>query len=325
MEYRRVAKEFRHYALALEALLLLSLVAFGAYRFMHIFASKAPPVESSVQAWQSFGKWAVCHEEYAPRAGVGFFDTVDGTEARLAPEQMAPKLNHARSVEAASSRISTQTVELTGQQLHCSVVDMGNLPDVVVPPARWAICGEDARIGWHSQLFVMSGGSWNVVRQVWPQFFEVRSLTSYVRGYDFGYTSREDRYFTTISRGSTQSHADPSQVCRWQGGTSPEPSTTAAFVLVIDYDIAVTIEQDMLPQLFSLLSSLGGYMSLVILIFRCAFVQRYPESDIAQTFQERTLLGHHERGNPETLPSARCTQSNGGRRKGKMWSPGCAA
>ncbi|CAE7380760.1 ftsH [Symbiodinium pilosum] len=63
--------------------------------------------------------------------------------------------------------------------------------------------------------------------------------------------------------------------------------------------ISVTLKQGVLPQMFALFSSLGGLISLALIVYGLIFVKRYPHSFVSNTYEERTLFCKHEPGNPD--------------------------
>ena len=82
MDFRQVVKEHRRFALAVQFLLALSILAYRAYS---IFASAdAPPVEASLEVCKNFGEWAFCHQDPAGAmpdiAGLACYDSYNGDE-----------------------------------------------------------------------------------------------------------------------------------------------------------------------------------------------------------------------------------------------------
>ena len=52
--------------------------------------------------------------------------------------------------------------------------------------------------------------------------------------------------------------------------------------------------QGVLPQALTLMGNLGGYLSLSVAVFTLIWVRRYPHSDVANTYEERTLIGYED-------------------------------
>ncbi|CAE7765767.1 unnamed protein product [Symbiodinium sp. CCMP2592] len=82
--------------------------------------------------------------------------------------------------------------------------------------------------------------------------------------------------------------------------TSWQSEVSATVFVIDDPLITVTLQQGVAPQLFALLSTVGGYISLTSLIFTTIFVKKYPNSAIAILFQKRTLFGRHKPGEPDS-------------------------
>lgn len=101
-------------------------------------------------------------------------------------------------------------------------------------------------------------------------------------------------------------------MCAWTGiDSESEPllkDTTVYNILVDDKTVLQTSEQGTLLQLMKMLSSLGGYLSVITLIFGLIFVKQYPESSVARTYEQRTLRGRTEQGDPLSDEAAGGTQ-----------------
>ena len=77
------------------------------------------------------------------------------------------------------------------------------------------------------------------------------------------------------------------------------PSSGKESVVLIhihDPSFSVAIAQGVLPQVLTLLGNLGGYLSLMSALFFAVWVRRHPHSEVANTFEERTLIGFAENG-----------------------------
>eukprot|EP00439_Symbiodinium_sp_Y106_P035001 s4890_g4.t1 len=147
---------------------------------------------------------------------------------------------------------------------------------------------------------VMSDGQWRWIDHAGRKMYYSLKLTSYIHGFNFGYTSVPHQFFTATTVKMWQ--AGVPEMCAWSGVDSETEAllsqTTVFTVLVEDQYIVATMEQGFLLQLFNLASGLGGYLSILTVVFGIIFVKQYPESRIAHVFESRTLFGKQAKGDP---------------------------
>lgn len=65
----------------------------------------------------------------------------------------------------------------------------------------------------------------------------------------------------------------------------------------------VTLTRGIFPQFFDLFTGMGGFLSMTTLVFAAVFVKRFPQSDVAVVFEQRTLFGNQATGNPDSSVS----------------------
>ena len=313
MDYRRVAKDFQLCALAVQVLLLATLSVYTGYRALVIYHSQeTPAVELTVKHWQGFSEWAICCvPDYEPgryckgvgTAGVGFFDNYSGLEL-WSPQDYAKTLAP-RSRNLAASVISQKAIPFSEHILTCSVWNLSSV-DMEIP-GTFALC-TPLLASW---LMVKSDGEWRWVDHAGRKWYSVLRLTSYMHGSNYGYTSDNHQFFRAETVKGWQQGS--SSMCAWMGiDSESEPlmrkQTTVYNILVDEKTILQTLEQGTLLQLMNLLSSVGGYFSVICLIFGLIFVKQYPESSVARTYEQRTLRGMKEQGDPLSHEAARGTQ-----------------
>lgn len=146
MDYRHVAKNFRRCALLVQLSLLSSLAAYAAYRALRIMQSgDTPAADISVKHWHGYSAWAVCCiPGYDPTrycngvraAGVGFFESFDGLRVAWTPNGTGLTAN---SHKLASSVISQRTISFAGYALTCSVWDLTEVPEMMIP-GTFSLC-----------------------------------------------------------------------------------------------------------------------------------------------------------------------------------------
>ena len=302
MDYRHVAKNFRRCALLVQLSLLSSLAAYAAYRALRIMQSgDTPAADISVKHWHGYSAWAVCCiPGYDPTrycngvraAGVGFFESFDGLRVAWTPNGTGLTAN---SHKLASSVISQRTISFAGYALTCSVWDLTEVPEMMIP-GTFSLC-TPIHASW---LMVMSDGQWRWIDHAGRKMYYSLKLTSYIHGFNFGYTSVPHQFFTATTVKMWQ--AGVPEMCAWSGVDSETEAllsqTTVFTVLVEDQYIVATMEQGFLLQLFNLASGLGGYLSILTVVFGIIFVKQYPESRIAHVFESRTLFGKQAKGDP---------------------------
>ncbi|CAE7368321.1 unnamed protein product [Symbiodinium natans] len=300
MDFRRVAKEYRICAAVVQACLLLSVAAFATQRAIAISSSSnSVALQVSSQRWSDLGEWAVCTsatgDAWMKAAGVGVFDTNDGEEMLEDPALMVPSN---RSKDLAASRISRRALNVSGKLMNCSVTNLMTLPDVEMP-GKFSICSDTPG----GPIMVKSGGQWKIMNPAGRSTYYVLSVTAYRHGQHFGYSSQSDIFFHSVEKLRVYApNWNLPSMCHWKqfiNDSAPAPSLGNAVIIVIsDPLIHVSLEKGILLQYFELLSSLGGYISVTVAVFGLIFVRKFPQSDVARVFEERTLRCNEAPGNP---------------------------
>ena len=93
------------------------------------------------------------------------------------------------------------------------------------------------------------------------------------------------------------------EMCKWKhfDPASPSLAETSAVAVIIDEPLITFYHATrVVPQLFALCGTVGGYISLSGLIFTFIFVKKYPSSKLALQFQKRTLFGSQKPGDPDS-------------------------
>ncbi|CAE7462368.1 unnamed protein product [Symbiodinium natans] len=291
MDFRHVDKDFRKLALVAQLVLLAFLAAYAANRLLHISRSE-PPVESSLMRWEGFGEWALCGGPEVPQAGVGFYNVFSAIDFEpLTPDAMS----------AVSDRLASKISDglASGSPYpHCAMVNLSSVPNMK-PPFTFTLCS-NFRAG---RLFLKSNATWNMVWDFGAKRYSALKLTSFIYGKDNGYSTQATQFFSATHLYSAGFDGGP-RFCKWQqSGSAAELSSSATStsffnVGVEDPLIEVSMEQGFVPQMLDLMSSFGGYISLLTIIFTCMFARQYPESTVVRTFQARTLFGMHAPGEP---------------------------
>ena len=145
MDFRRVVRDCRYYALALQMALLLAISAYALYRcFQMLHSLDNPPVQTSMERWSNSGEWAICDLHPNPDqnraalnlAGLGFFDNFTGM-ATFHPLHISP--NTTKSAQEAW-RLKQGVVDVDGTSRNCTLVDMTSVD--FRKPASFTLCTE---------------------------------------------------------------------------------------------------------------------------------------------------------------------------------------
>ena len=294
MDYRRVVQEFRIPAAALQCFIVGCAAAYVAYQVNSISESAdSPPVDMRMEPFRNFSQWALCAHPNSPdgdvsQIGVGVQSSYKGIETL----GIFSSMDETFSKQLLSSVVYNQTVvfdNMYGNNLTCSIVDAGSIQGMTVP-GTFTLCSGIGPYGW---LLIKSDGGWHFVNQFAHAEYRVLKLSSYVHGFNSGYTVELRRFFSAQSKYSSrwwgrERTSNISTVCQWKQ-SAPSSQAGSVFVIVAeDRMVTKSVELGMLPQLFSLLSSLGGLMGLAGLAFTTIFVKKYPHGDS----ELRTLIGN---------------------------------
>ncbi|CAE7362960.1 ftsH [Symbiodinium natans] len=291
MEYRRVVQEFRIPAAVLQCFILGCACAYFAYQLKSIAESAdSPPVDVRMEPFRNFSQWALCAHPSDPdgdvsKIGVGVQSSYTAIETLGVFSGMDETFS-----KQLLSTVYNQTVlfdSTYGNNLTCAIVDAESIQGMLVP-GTFTLCSGIGPYGW---LLVKSDGGWQFVNQFAHAEYHVMKLSSYVHGFNSGYTVELQRFFSAQSKYNTRwwgRGGNISAVCQWKQSAPASMAGTVFVIVVEDRVITKSVELGMLPQLFSLLSSLGGLMGLAGLAFTTIFVKKYPYGDS----ELRTLIGN---------------------------------
>ena len=136
---------------------------------------------------------------------------------------------------------------------------------------------------------------WQWVNHQKPGSFNWLSLRKVVHGWNFGYSTNETDVFLTNQIFDTHEGGDRTYECaagmknfQSQGGRARKASVLR--LSARDPMVVVYHKQGIMPQLFKLISSTGGYISCLTLMFLSCFVRKYPESAVVQIYEARTWV-----------------------------------
>lgn len=136
---------------------------------------------------------------------------------------------------------------------------------------------------------------WQWVNHQNPGSFNWYSLRKVVHGWNFGYSTNEADVFVTNQIFDTHEGGDRTYECHagmkyFQSPGGRAKRSSVLRLLARDPMVIVYHKQGIMPQLFKLISSTGGYISCLTLMFLSCFVRKYPESAVVQIYEARTLV-----------------------------------
>lgn len=143
------------------------------------------------------------------------------------------------------------------------------------------------------QVYVWSASAWQNVWHEEPTSLTVLKLRKEKHAYNDGYKLDIQDIYSTTYHYQWKTVAGLSEWCSWSNFTSPAPDQAAA-ILEIRIEaplVMVSTTQGVLPQLWTLFGSVGGYIALLSLVFRICFVKKYPDSGVSQIYDARTFFG----------------------------------
>ena len=282
MDFRKVEKQFRPAALLLQVVLCSFLLCYWGYSFKQILESSAdPPVETTTVQWRkNLGLWALCSPGSLFGVGAASGGEVWGREKALTGAEPSAK----EKLNGSLAGFSDGHFAL----LTCSFLDLTDFEIKV--PFFFSLCIDSNTT---SLLLLKEEGQWRYVTHQSPGTYNFYTLKKAIHGWNWGYSTSENSIFLiNLLRGQSSHRTDRTYECS-AGMTyfgSPGGEASAVRFAAQDPMVIVYHKQGIMPQLFKLMSSVGGYMSCLTLIFLSCFVRRYPESGVAQIYEARTFF-----------------------------------
>ena len=285
MDYRHVQPPFRRLALVVHLVLLGLLLAYAGYEICEIAsASRAPRIETIMEEWHGAGKWALCSGNTLDRAGV----------ALPTARQFMHYEEIADSTDNRGSMLSRETIEINGRNQSCSVVDLSEWQMPLPPPVPFHLCGQGRKMS----LYLHISGEWSYLGNSNDGSRLVLKLDKHKHGWNYGYATEEEDYFQVARAEESCCHDRHAECEHWSEFESTEGLGIFWRVVIETPLVTVSRKLGALPQLFSLLGNLGGYLALLTATFTTIFVRKYPHSDIANIYEARTLIGYQVPHNP---------------------------
>ena len=283
MDYLKVEERFRRHACWVQGVLLGGLILFFGYRVVQMVRhADEPPIETVMQKWRGLSKWKMCVRaggEEGDLHAVGIW-VLDDEQYR--PPMSGPQI---------------EDMPEHGGTFRCITI---NLTDMEVPaiPTNVNMCNEAANV---VHVFVWSNQAWrHVIHQPrWTNM--VIKIEKHRHGNFNGFSSEAyEMYSTYMWEHYTTPGTGYAAECRhWQVADPSRSEDVSRLQLRIEQPLVMTsFEQGILPQILALLSSVGGFVSLLVLVFTTVFVRKYPSSSTAMTYETRTLFGNQAGGDP---------------------------
>lgn len=287
-----VEPRFRRLACMLEVFLLGGLLFFAAGSIVYVLATvEDPPVMFSRQHWQGVSKWMLC--PVSPHENI----SAVGLDLRQSGGHQGYK-------EPVEIFFDTQFTAY-GYGV-CVVVDLTAF-DVQDPPLNFNLCHDAPD---RVKFYVWSRDRW-----AWANLEQGRHSASRLRlqmhkeGFNNGLWTHQEDVFT-LGWYDDRSQNDGyfrygnhwTSCDEWfplnSSDTHREQLASYVAIYITEPYVSVEIQQGILPRIFTMLSRIGGYITIVTLIFTRIFVRRYPTSLVAMTYDARTLYGYEIVGEP---------------------------
>ena len=291
MDTDRVEPRFQKYALLLKCVLLSGVGAFVLYKVLQIFTGDAP-VDITMQTIHGLGMWAVCDMSNQG----GLYSGVYGVGTRVASGAADNGLGNLANESAHVVISSRQAMDISDNlRLNCSVVDLTQFQPPAAP-AFVSIC-VDSGVAWWFRMD--TPGVWTSIERSCCSRHMLYDFRKHAEGWNLGYWSTTTSIITTSEVPDPHRQLPhPSTMCPlsdWVKFRDDGPSAVIAITLRVTESMMVTSrKQGVLPQLFNLASSVGGFLSVVVLAFSAIFVKRFPSSHVARIYEARTLIGKRE-------------------------------
>ena len=278
MDFRRVEQKYQLCALLVHMALLGCLFAYATFQvFRIIWSANNPPVQVTTEKWSAAGKWALC--------GGNVHEFRFGTKMPAVDFANPAKDSDWTGIDM---YFTVETVSYNGPvadyEDNCSILDLSSWQPPASPTRFW-LCVDS-----HTNLYLQSQGRWRRLVQALQGSQTQLSLTMQKLGWNLGYSSSMDSFYSaTIDR-----HFCCGNFTDWCSYWTPARShvrRASFFEVHIESPIVlVTIQQGIVPQIFGLCASLGGFMSLLTTIFTVLFIRKHMNSDAANFLELRTLF-----------------------------------
>lgn len=269
LEYLKVEPRYRQLACGLYVVLVTCFLGYAAHEIHRIGMGK-PPVSYSVEEWRGAGKWMLCGSQALRGAGMAI-PTVRAPISERVPEPVGNKGLVLRDTDKGS----------------CTEIDLSGWEMPLPPPLAFNLCVDIPEV----KLYSNSAGEWNFVSHMAEGTMLWLKMAKHKHGWDFGYSSNLQEYID-VAEHRTALCTD--QCPDWTRFSSSKGKGTFIKLVIENPTVPVTEKQGVLPQLFALSAKLGGYLSLLTVVFTAILVRKYPESEVALTYEARTLFGNQQ-------------------------------
>ena len=291
MDYRRVEKRYRWLAVLIQTTLVGGVVAYAGFEVRQMFdPTETVPVQSTLQEWRGAGRWALCSQLAAPdsllRAGVAL------------PTSSQTLSDH-YVYNSVGSPIKRMNIDASDRgNMSCAVIDLTTWA-MPPPPLFFQLCVDSAA---NSDIFIWQNEKWQWLQQDRDGTRQVYRLDKHVYGWNLGYNVTTETYYQ-IAQKDFSCCGTATRACgsHWEQFSGKTRKGIFYRVIIDTPAVPITLKQGVLPRLFALCNSIGGYFSFFTLVFGVIFVKRYPDGEIAVTYEARTLRGMPQQTKQESL------------------------
>lgn len=242
-----------------------------------------PPVQATTMTWKKdLGLWAFCapHPHRLYGVGTGQGDTIWGF--------------HERETALVGAKITGPELKAIdylfrdGNERYCAEVDLTEVELQGPFPFHFTLCSDSS----YTEYLLKVEGRWEVITEMNPQTLKWYSLSKTITGWNYGYSSVQETHFVRSSLDQPWGSMNRTIHCA-AGMTyfGSERNQASALHLVVQNSVVVAFhKQGIIPQLFALFTSIGGYVTFMSIVFTSFFIKKYPESGVFQIYEARTLV-----------------------------------
>eukprot|EP00434_Breviolum_minutum_P009136 symbB.v1.2.008047.t3/scaffold502.1/size262339/1 len=172
---------------------------------------------------------------------------------------------------------------------YCAFLDLTEVELQGLFPFHFTLCIEALNYG---DYFLKQEDQWEHVTQAKTGTLKVYSLGKMITGWNYGYSSFQETHFIRSSLDQPFPSVNRTMLCA-AGMTyfGRERTQGSALHMVVENSVVVAYhKQGIVPQLFALFTSIGGYVTFLSIVFTSFFIKKYPESSVSEIYEARTLV-----------------------------------
>eukprot|EP00438_Fugacium_kawagutii_P036099 Skav207187 [mRNA] locus=scaffold4046:25771:26775:+ [translate_table: standard] len=288
MDFNHVEPKFRKTAWNVQMLLTSILILSALPSLSRIILSDEPPVDARVVPWnEGAGKWAICANKDSSQliaAGVGLPSDYSQKPRQSSVQEDLP--TEAVKREATMFPAADKT-----EKYDCAIFDLTKWK-IPGEPYHFFLCGEvnnkKNKELHETHYFVWTDNKWSYIKHVNADWYVFYKLVRTRYGFDYGY--KKDMYDAeTLFLVNSMKDTRPTSWCGSMPIGKTKGQASVIEISIEDETILEYITLGTIPQLLKILSSLGGTLSVLSLVFYQIFPKKNKGSAISKEYEARTL------------------------------------